>query len=386
MNDQVMVTGFAALPVGEHWDIPLHTLATRAIRGALTDAGGVTPQAIYIGNLLAPVLSHQSNLGALVAEHCGYSGVEAYTVEAAGASGAAALRLAYLAVSSGFVDTAVAVGVEKWTDVVGAKGEEAVAQTLDGDFEAVHGMSLTGQAALLTARYLYEYNVPREALGVFPLLAHANAVDNPNAMYRKAVPTDSYAKAEMISQPLNLYDIAPYADGAAAVVVTRSDQSDVTPQRAVRIAASSVAIDTLALHDRPNPLAFEAARQSVEKAYWQAGVLPDQIDFYELCDAFPVYAALSLEAAGFAAPGRGWMLARDGVLDRVGKLPILTLGGMKARGNPIGAAGMYSIVEACQQILGEAGKAQVVRHDRALVQALGGPASTAITHILESIE
>ncbi len=174
--------------------------------------------------------------------------------------------------------------------------------------------------------------------------------------------------------------------GAAAVVVTRSDQSDVTPQRAVRIAASSVAIDTLALHDRPNPLAFEAARQSVEKAYWQAGVLPDQIDFYELCDAFPVYAALSLEAAGFAAPGRGWMLARDGVLDRVGKLPILTLGGMKARGNPIGAAGMYSIVEACQQILGEAGKAQVVRHDRALVQALGGPASTAITHILESIE
>lgn len=382
----IVITGKYALPVGEHWDIPLHTLATRAIRGALADAGGVTPQAIYIGNLLAPVLSHQSNLGALVAEHCGFSGVEAYTVEAAGASGAAALRLAYLAVSSGFVETAVAVGVEKWTDVVGAKGEEAVAQTLDGDFEAVHGMSLTGQAALLTARYMYEYNVPREALGAFPLLAHANAVDNPNAMYRKAISPETYAKAEIISQPLNLYDIAPYADGAAAVVVTRSDQSDVTPQHAVRVAASSVAIDTLALHDRPNPLAFEAARQSVEKAYWQAGVLPEQMDLFELCDAYSIYAALSLEAAGFAAPGRGWMLAQDGALKPGGKLPIMTLGGMKARGNPLGAAGMYSIVEACQQILGEADKAQVVRHDRALVQALGGPASTAITHILESIE
>jgi len=139
------------------------------------------------------------------------------------------------------------------------------------------------------------------------------------------------------------------------------------------------------LHDRPNPLAFEAARQSVEKAYWQAGMLPEQMDLFELCDAFSIYAALSLEAAGFAAPGRGWMLAQEGTLAPGGKLPIMTLGGMKARGNPIGAAGIYQVVEAALQLRGEAGAAQVPNARHALVQSLGGPASTAITHILERV-
>ena len=382
----IIISGIGSTPVGEHWDVPLHTLATRAILAARRDAGGVTPQAIYVGNLLAPVLSHQANLGALLAEHCGLTGVEAYTTEAAGASGAAALRLAYLAVASGFVDTAVAVGVEKWTDVVGAATEEAVAQTLDGDFEAVHGMTLTAQAAMLMSRYMYEYQVPREAFAEFALLAHANGVHNPNAMFRKAITREAYAKAEMVSDPLNLYDVAPYADGAAAVVVTRADLApEGLGHPMVRIAASSIAIDTLALHDRPNPLAFEAARQSVEKAYWQAGMLPEQMDLFELCDAFSIYAALSLEAAGFAAPGRGWMLAQEGTLAPGGKLPIMTLGGMKARGNPIGAAGIYQVVEAALQLRGEAGAAQVPNARHALVQSLGGPASTAITHILERV-
>ncbi|HMN60826.1 MAG TPA: thiolase domain-containing protein, partial [Anaerolinea sp.] len=152
----------------------------------------------------------------------------------------------------------------------------------------------------------------------------------------------------------------------------------------VRVTGSANAIDTLALHDRDDPLAFEAARISVQRACRQAGILPGDVDFFELTDSFSVYAPLSLEAAGFAKPGEGWKLGQDGSLARGSRLPIQTMGGFKARGNPLGAAGMYQIVEAALQLRGEAGASQLSKARRALVQNLGGPASTAVTHVLET--
>jgi acetyl-CoA C-acetyltransferase len=152
----------------------------------------------------------------------------------------------------------------------------------------------------------------------------------------------------------------------------------------VRVRGSGLVIDTLAVHDRPDPLAFDAARLSVERACRQAGILPTDVDLFELCDAFSIYAVLSLEAAGFAERGQGWKLAQDGGLDLKSKLPVSTLGGLKGRGNPLGATGVYQIVEAALQLRGEAGANQVGGARRALVQSLGGPAATAVTHVLEA--
>jgi acetyl-CoA C-acetyltransferase len=385
MSD-IVIAGIGQIPVGEHWDLPLHTLSTRAILAALKDSGGLTPQALYIGNFLSPVVSHQANLGALLSEHAGLSGIEAYTVEAAGASGAAALRVGYLAVSSGYVDTAVVLGVEKYTDMVGPELESAVAQSTDYDYEAVQGMTPTTQAALLMQRYLHDSHAPRDAFAAFPMLAHANGAGNPNAMFRKAMRKEAYDNAEMLSDPLNLFDMAPYADGAAAVVLTRAE---LLPkgfaQIPVRISGSCVSIDTLALHDRPDPLAFHAAAYSVEGACRQAGILPADVDLFEYCDAFSIYAVLSLEAAGFAKRGEGWKLGQDGSLGLNGKMPVATLGGLKGRGNPLGATGVYQIIEAVQQLRGQAGPNQIPDARRALVQSLGGPASTAIAHVLERL-
>jgi acetyl-CoA C-acetyltransferase len=380
----IVIAGIGQVPVGEHWEISLRSLAARAILPAIKDAGGLKPQAMYIGNFLGSMVSHQSNLGALLTENVGLSGIEAYTVEAAGASGAAAFRVGYLAVASGFVDTAVVVGVEKYTDMVGPELEAIIAQSSDYDFEAVQGLTAAGQAGLVAQRYLYDYGVPREALAAFPLLAHANAVNNPNAMFRKALRRELYDHAEMLSTPLNMFDAAPYADGAAAVVLTRSDLlKDKLPHPLVRVTGSNTTIDTLALHDRHDLTAFHAAAVSVERACRQAGILPGDVDFFELCDAFSIYAVLSLEAAGFAPRGLGWKLAEEGQLNLTGKLPICTMGGFKARGNPLGAAGVYQIVEAVQQLRGQAGPNQIANARRALVQCLGGPASTAVTHVLE---
>ena len=380
----VVIAGIGQTPVGEHWDISLRELALTASEAARQDAGGLQPQALFVGNMLAPHLSRQAHLGALIADFTGLTGIEAVTLEAAGASGGAALRMGYLAVASGQADVALVLGVEKFTDQLGSTVDEALATTGDSDYEAVQGLTPTAQAALLMRRYLHEFEVRREAFAGFPITAHANAVANPNAMFRKAISASTYERAGMVSEPLNLFDVAPNADGAAALVLTRPELLPPGfPQPLIYVAGSSIVTDTLALHDRPDPLAFHAARLSVERACQQARITPLQVDLFELYDAYSIYAALSLEAAGFASRGQGWQLAQNGQIGLQGSLPISTFGGLKARGNPGGASGVYQAVEAVLQLRCQAGANQVPEARRALIQCLGGPASTAATHVLE---
>jgi acetyl-CoA C-acetyltransferase len=385
MND-VIVAGIGQTPVGEHWEISLRELALDAIEAARKDASDLRPQAIFVGNMLASSISGQAHLGVLVADFAGLSGIEATSIEAAGASGGAALRQAYLAVAAGAVDVALVLGIEKMTDMTGSRVEAAIATAIDGDYEAVHGLTPTAQAALLMRRYQHEFAVSHDCFAGFPLVAHANAAGNPNAMYRKAISLETYNRSGMVSDPLNMFDIAPTADGAAALILVRGDLLPAHfPHTRLRLSGSSMASDALALHDRPDPLAFDAARISVERACRQAGILPGDVDLFELYDAYSIFAALSLEAAGFTGRGQGWKLAQDGQLGLLGSIPIATLGGLKARGNPGGATGVYQAVEAALQLRGQAGVNQVPEARRALIQCLGGPASTAVTHVLEAI-
>lgn len=385
----VVIAGIGQTEVGEHWDIGLRDLAYAAIHDALQDAGGLKPQSLFVGNMLAPNLSRQAHVGVLLADFAGLNGIEAVTVEAAGASGGAALRQGYLAVASGMVDVALVVGVEKFTDKVGAGVDEALATTGDADYEAVQGMTPAAQAALLMKRYMHEYEVPADGLAGFALTAHANGAGNKNAMFRKAIKPEVYAKAEMVSDPINMFDMAPNADGAAALVLTRRDLLPANfhaSRPLVKVAGSAASSDTLALHDRKDMLYFDTAQLSAGKAMKQVGLTLDGIDFFEYHDAFSIYAALQLEAVGFAIKGSGWKLAADGSIGLKGSIPCATMGGMKARGFPGGAAGVYQAVEAAMQLRGQAGANQVKDAKFGLIQSLGGPASTAVSHILQRLD
>ena len=382
----IVIAGIGQTEVGEHWDIGLRDLAFAAIQEAVRDSGGLKPQSLFVGNMLAPNLSNQAHLGVLLADYAGLLGIEAVTVEAAGASGGAALRQGYLAVASGMVDVALVVGVEKFTDKVGPDVDTAFSTTTDADFEAVQGMTPTAQAALLMKRYMHENNVPGDGFAGFALTAHANGANNPCAMFRKAIKPETYAKAEMVSDPLNMFDMAPNADGAAALILTRRELLPAeSPNPLVKICGSAASSDTLALHDRKDMLFFDTAQLAAGKAMKQAGVLLDDIHLFEYHDVFGIYAALQLEAVGFAGKGQGWKLAAEGKISLHGKIPCATMGGMKARGFAGGAAGVYQAVDAVTQLQGRAGANQIADAETALIQALGGPASTAVSHILQRL-
>ncbi|MDP2989161.1 MAG: thiolase domain-containing protein [Kiritimatiellota bacterium] len=378
---EVFIAGIGMTPVGEQWDLSLANLSARAILAAIKDSGNIRPQALYVGNFLAYTMSSQANLGTLLVDNAGLGHIETFTAEAGEASGAAALHMGYLAVKSDYINAALVVGIEKYTDMVGAEVEGLISQSTDYDFEATEGLTPAGQAGMLMSRYIDTCQAPREAFATLPLLAHANAIHNPNAMYRKVLSLEAYNRAPVMAYPLNLFDAAPYADGAAAVLLVNEDLAN--SRNWVRVAASSVVVDALALHDRPDSLAFSAVTLSIQKALAQAGLDWDAINLFELWDAFSIYGILTIEACGLAARGEGWRWLQENDLSPKGHLPLLTMGGNKARGFPLAAAGVYQVAEAVLQLRGVAGANQVQRAKTALTQAMGGPASTVITHVLK---
>jgi acetyl-CoA C-acetyltransferase len=382
MSD-IVITGIGQVPVREHWELSIRQLAARAILAAIKDAGGQKPQAMYIGNVLGSSVSRQANLGALLTSDCGLEGAEGTTIEAAGASGGAALHTAYLALRSGQVDYAMVVGIEKITDMVGPGVDQAIAETLDTDYEGMLGVTPNALAALLMRRYMHEYKLDHNAFADHPLTASAHAAGNPNAMYRKAISREAYENDGSVCDPLSLHDIASYADGAAALLLTRRELVGKDFQHSlVRISGSAVVTDRLSLHDRPDPLAFEAAGTAITRACRQAGILPGDVDILELDDAFSIYPVLSVEAAGYAPRGKGTGWLKETI--RKGKPVLACMGGMKGRGNPLAAAGVYQAVETVLQLRGEAGDCQVKGARKALIECLGGAAATAAAHVLES--
>lgn len=379
---KVSIVGVGQTRVQEHWDKSLRDLAVEALLAALEDAHVDQVDAILIGNMLSGELAGQEHLGALIADELGLEGVEAFKVEAACGSGAAAARAGYLAVASGECNRVAVLGVEKMTDKWNGAVTGVLATAADGDYEAANGISFVGLNALLMRRYMYEFDLVEEDFACFPMNAHANALNNPYAMFHRSIAMDDFRKAKMVAEPVNVLDSAPICDGAAALILSRSDWMNGNGARAVGIAASAVATDAMALHTRRDPLWLSAVERSCQKAYTQAGVRPEEIDLFELHDAFAIMAPMSLEAAGFAPRGTGAYFSRDGEIGIHGKVPVSTMGGLKARGHPVGASGVYQMVECVEQLRGEAGKNQVPGAHVAMAQSLGGIAATAVTHIL----
>ena len=375
---QVSIVGIGQVPVQKVYFQRVRWLGATAVRQAMSSAGVDKVDALFAGNMLSDELQNQKHIAALIADEAGLYGIEALQIRAATATGAAALRMAYLAVASGEADLAVAVGVEKMSE---GAATPALAKALDALQEVAAGATLISKNADLMRLYMQRHGMPEDGLTNFAVNAHQNALTNPNALFHKKVTARDVRQSRQIVPPIRLLDCSPICDGAAAVVLAPRNEARAYTDKPVHILASSVATDRFRVDDRPNPLALEAARLSAQKAFRLANVNVQDISFYEVHDAFSIMACLLLEAVGFAQPGQGWRLAADKKIGLRGQIPIATMGGLKARGHPIGATALYQTCEIVQQLTGQAGKNQVKNAEVGLLQSVGGAAATVLTHL-----
>jgi len=375
---QVSIVGIGQVPVQKAYTQSLRWLGATVVRQAMADAGVDQVDALFAGNMLSDELQGQKHIAALIADEAGLYGIEALQLRAATATGAAALRMAYLAVASGEADLAVAVGVEKMSS---GGATPALAKALDAEREVPAGATLISKNAELMRLYCRQYNVPEDGLAHFSVNAHDNARYNPNALFKRHVSLQDVVASRIVVDPIRLLDCSPICDGAAAVVLAPRDQTHAYTGPPVHILASSVATDRFRVEDRPDPLVLEAASLSAQIAFQRANINKDDVNLFEVHDAFSIMACLLLEAVGFARPGEAWRLAADAEIGPRGRIPIATMGGLKARGHPIGATALYQTCEIVLQLTGRAGKNQVRNAQIGLLQSVGGAAATVLTHI-----
>ncbi len=370
------ITGVGLTKIGQHWDRSLRSLAVEAASRAMEDSGIEGVDAIFVGNMMSGLLNGQENLGSLLADYLGLAGIPSVKVEAACASGGAAAVQGFMAVKSGLFRRVLVVGVEKMTDMTDSEDvSAALATAADAEYEVFYGATFVSLNALIMRLYARRYGLSEEDFGYLPILMHSNASDTPHAQLRFKIDMERYLGSPMISDPLRLMDAAPVGDGAAAVVLEGSDSG-------VEVAGVGMATDQIALHSRGDLLRLPAVELAARRAMEMAGITQKEVDVFQIHDAFSVMGYLNMESIGLAEPGRAYILAESGEIARDGPVPVNPEGGLKARGHPVGATGIYQLAELYNQIVGRAGPSQVEGAKLGFAINVGGTGSNVAAVVL----
>ncbi len=380
-RSKVYVSSVGFTPIGDHWEKSILDLAVEAARGALKGSTKRKPDQILVGNMFSSVAASQEHLGAMLASALGLPGTPAYKVEAACASGGTAFNVAYNLVRSGAIDSALVVGVEKMRDLEPEEVSKALAMAESAEYTQFVGATFAALNGLLARYYMEQMNVTRDELSSIPVIDHANAVTAGHAQFRKAITPEVVGRSSMISDPLRLFDCAPVGDGAAAAFLANDSAVAGRKQRLAGVLGGAVSTNEFSIYERDDMLDFKATREAFKSATAQAGLAPKKMSFVEVHDAFSVVGALSLEAMSYSKRGQGSRDAKQGKYSRSSELPINTFGGLKARGHPVGATGVYQIAEAYLQLTDQAGKNQVEGAQFAATQNIGGVDTTSAVHV-----
>ncbi|MGQ0798432.1 MAG: thiolase domain-containing protein [Methanobacteriota archaeon] len=383
----VAIIGVGETPFGELWDHSFRDLGIQAGLKAIQDAKVTAEEidAVYVGNMSAGKFIDQEHVSALVADYAGLADMHLPTVrvEGGGACGAIALLQARMAIASGMYDVVVVGGAEKMTDVGDVQAAEILSSTADQEWESVFGATFAGLYAMMARRHMHEFGTTREHMAAVAVKNHRNGALNPVAQFQKEISLDTVLQAPWVAEPLGVFDCAPLSDGAAALVLCPMDQARRYTDTPIRIAGSGQASDFLALHDRRTLTTMDATVVAGKRAFAEAKAEPHDIRVAEVHDNFTITEILAIEDLKFVEKGKGGPATADGVTALNGKVSVNPSGGLKARGQPVGATGVAQAVEIVRQLRGEAGKRQVVGARRGLTHTLGGTGATAVVHIFE---
>jgi acetyl-CoA acetyltransferase len=252
-------------------------------------------------------------------------------------------------------------------------------------FEAMYRPIMPVSAyALAASRHMHEFGTTPEQLAEVAVSARRWAQRNPDAFMRDDLTIADVLKARRVCDPLGVRDCCLVTDGAAAIVMTRADRAPDharVPAYVLGAAAATTHMNISAMAD----LTVTAAAQSGPRAFAQAGYSPTDIDVVELYDAFTINTILFLEDLGFCPKGEGGRFVEGGRTAPGGVLPVNTNGGGLSCVHP-GMYGLFTVVEAVEQLRASAGERQVPHAKLALAHGNGGVLSSQVTAILGTRE
>ena len=381
---RVAIVGIGHSKFGRRTDVNLGELAFESIKEAIDDAGVDKND---IGSVVVGSMGswYEESLPAVVVdEYAGLSGVGTMRVEAACASGSAALRSAYSSIRSGEGDVAMAVGVEKMTEVDSSTSVELIgrAGSYTWEFEN-YGMTFPGYYALYAVAHMDRFGTTEEDLARVAVKAHHYGAMNPLAQFQKEITLEKAMGSQVVAWPLKLYDACPLTDGSAAVVLASEEVARKLTDTPIWITGVGYSSDTANMSRRGSYVGLEAAVRAAKSAYAMAKVSPDDIDVATAHDCFTIAELMAYEDLGFCKKGEGAKMIREGQTEIGGKIPVNVDGGLKAKGHPVGATGVSMAVEITKQLRGEAGRHQApVRKGTGLVHNIGGTGHYAYVTIL----
>jgi acetyl-CoA acetyltransferase len=375
MRDTV-VAGVGMTTFGKQTETPYTTLVADAVRQALADArcGVGDVQLVYYANTGAGLVQGQESVrGQHAVRGSGLEGVPLVNVENACASGSTALNQAWLAVASGYVDVAIAVGAEKLTHrdksrsfaVMTAALDQTRLEEIRGELAGGSGSVFMDIYARFATWYMDRTDATAEDFARIAVKNHAHGALNPKAQYGGRLTVAEVLSARSISGPLTLPMCAPMSDGAAAAVVT-------TPAVAARWGASAVRLAATVIGAGVPGTYGQLVPATARRAYEMAGVGPADLDVIECHDAASPAELIVTEELGLCPPGDAVTMLRAGDTALGGRLPINPSGGLGSKGHPIGATGLAQVVELVDQLRGRCGDRQVPNARVALAENAGG--------------
>ncbi|AAB90795.1 thiolase domain-containing protein [Archaeoglobus fulgidus] len=383
---RVGVIGVGCSRFGRRDDAVIQELAYEAVKEALDDAG-ITQDEVEL-SVVGSVNTRGYELmpAVPVNEYCGFAGKGPLRVEAACATGAAAVYTAYTSIASGMADVAIAIGVEKMTEV-----DTATSLAIGGragnylwEFHQ-YGTTFPAYYAMHATAHMAKYGTTEEQMAKVAVKAHRNAARNPKAHFQKEIAVEDVLNSRYITYPLKLYDCSPISDGSAAAILASEEKiRELGIDDVVWIDSVGYASDTSNMTNRESFVGLKATVLAREMAYRKAGIEEPvkQLDFATVHDCFTIAEIMAYEDLGFCRKGEGGKLVESGETELGGKLPVNTFGGLKAKGHPLAATGVAMVYEIVKQLRGEAGELQVeLRNNRALLHNVGGTGHFAFVMI-----
>jgi acetyl-CoA C-acetyltransferase len=381
---RVAIVGIGHSRFGKRTDVNVAELAFESIKQAVDDAGVDKKdiQNVIIGSMGS--WYEESLPAVIVNEYAGLDSVGTMRVEAACASGSAAVKTAYNSIASGEAKVAMAVGVEKMTEVDALTSVELIgrAGSYTWEFENF-GMTFPAYYALYAVAHMNRFGTTEEDLSRVAVKAHHYGAMNPLAQFQKEITLDKALGSPVISWPLKLYDACPLTDGSASVILASEDVAKDLTDTPIWIGGVGYSSDSANLSRRSDFVGLQASVDAAKRAYAMSKVSPELVDVATCHDCFTIAELMAYEDLGFCRKGEGAKMIREGQTELGGRIPVNLDGGLKAKGHPIGATGVSMAVEITKQLRNEAGRHQApIRNGVGLIHNVGGTGHYAYVTIL----